>query len=144
LIILFAAILTACSKSDDQREFENESLSLPEGITEMTAAGEPLSGKGDPDDWRVSPMSQGLIRVDVPAYPNPVALGSVLNIELYIMGVQVINEIEVFAFKHPSSFSPPIYTKNDLSSTGFTIITLNAETVAYSSGGGGAAGIYRV
>lgn len=65
IIILLAAfgsiLLTACGQDDDQRDFENEAFSLPEGFTETDGSGQIVDENEDPDDWRTAPFFQGLV-----------------------------------------------------------------------------------
>jgi hypothetical protein len=144
ILFLAGTFLASCSKSDDQREFENAALSVPQGITEMTARGTPVPDKGDPDDWRVSPMYRGLIDIEMPASPNPVALNSSLRIDLYITSLETISALEVFAFELPGSLYGPIFNQENLSSTTLVSINLNAAVVANSSPGSQASGLYRI
>lgn len=144
LIFFLASLLAVgCSKSDDQRRFEDRAQVPPKGITEMTADGKAVPDKEDPDDWNISPMFAGLIEVETPAYPNPVALNSNLRIDLYIRGLETISALEVYAFKFPSDIYS-LYIEENLSSTTLVTINLNAESVSNSSGGSQASGIYRI
>ncbi|HEX6981948.1 MAG TPA: hypothetical protein VF181_04235 [Balneolaceae bacterium] len=144
-IILLAGILLAgCSKSDDQRRFEDQALVAPQRITEMTANGRAIADKEDPDDWRISPMYRGLIDIETPAYPNPVALNSNLRIDLYITGLETISTLDVYAFELPGRIYGPVDILENLSSTTLVTINLNAAIVANSSAGSQASGIYRI
>lgn len=142
-------IIVGCSKNDDQRDFENQALSSqPEGITHTKNA-EIIEGKTDPDDWRISPTYSGLIRVEVPAHPNPAAYNSNnIQIDLYIISnLERTNSIEVWAFKNPgrNNIYGPLYIEDDLSSTSsFISIPLTGELIAGSNGGSAASDIYRI
>lgn len=144
IIFLAGILLAACSKSDDQRNFEDAAFTAPQGITEMSANGTPVPDKEDPDDWRIAPMYRGLIDVETPAYPNPVALNSSFRIDLYITGLETISALEVYAFELPGKLYVPIYIRENLSSTTLVTINLNAAAVANSSAGSRASGLYRI
>src|SRR5699024_5905249 len=61
--LIFIILLgISCSKSDDQRRFEEEALRPPQHITETNAAGD-TTGTVDKDDWRIGPMFQGRISI---------------------------------------------------------------------------------
>lgn len=95
-IFLFTFIfLSGCNQSGDQRDFEREAFSLPEGITETTEKGEIESR--DPDDWRVAPFFQGLIEVD-PVFPNPVQSTDQLSLDVIITGVESVSGLVVYAY----------------------------------------------
>jgi hypothetical protein len=83
LLFLGALTLTGCSKSDDQKKFENEALSIPNGITETDASGKVIANKNDPNDWRISPNYAGPVRIETPAYPNP-TFSNEFRIVIYI------------------------------------------------------------
>lgn len=145
LLLAVAFWVSGCSKSDDQREFENNARTqAPQGITEMTFEGTVVAGKQDPDDWRIAPMFGGLIDVETPAYPNPVAFNSNLSIDLYISGLETISALEVYAFKFPGELYGPLYIEENLSSTTLVTINLNASSIAHSTGGSEASNIYRL
>ncbi|HET6527693.1 MAG TPA: hypothetical protein VFG39_02990 [Balneolaceae bacterium] len=144
IIFLAGVLLAGCSKSDDQRDFENGAFAVPRGITEMTANGTVVPDKEDPEDWRIAPMYRGLIDIETPAYPNPVALNSSFRIDLYITGLETISALKVYAFELPGKLYVPIYVRENLSSTSLVTINLNAAAVANSSAGSQAAGLYRI
>jgi hypothetical protein len=141
-------LIAGCSKSNDQRDFENHAISTqPEGITRTNANGETIDE--DPDDWRISPFYSGLIQVETPAYPNPVAYNSSnLRIDLYLTpNIERANRIEVYAFRLPgeNNIYGPLDVLEDLSSlSSIETINLSGEHVANSSGGSQASGIYRI
>ncbi|MEX0722653.1 MAG: hypothetical protein WD357_10750 [Gracilimonas sp.] len=94
-VIAFALLLTvSCTRNDAQREFEQEAYRSPDGYTETAQNnGEVLSN--DPDDWRTSPLFQGLIIVK-PPYPNPVTTNQPVWFEIGVTGVNSINGLQVF------------------------------------------------
>lgn len=94
LIFLIPVLVGSCSRNDDQDEFEREAWRTPEGITETNSNGEIISE--DPDDWRMSPMYQGLVEVSIPAYPNPVR-SERIYVEL-LVSLDAVHGLEVYTF----------------------------------------------
>lgn len=102
LIALFVFVLLfifflGCSNYDDaQEEFERQAFQQPRNFTQTNANGQVISE--DPDDWRISPMFQGLVRVLTPAFPNPTQNDQVF-IELDI-GIDEVRGIEVLTIQN--------------------------------------------
>ena len=105
LPLCFLLLITACSQSDDQREFEQQAFSTPEGFTETKSNGEIVEGRADPDDWRVSPFYRGLIDV-FPPYPNPVLTNERVTFEVSVAGIDAVDGFRVYAFYRGSSLFP--------------------------------------
>lgn len=140
-------MLTGCSKSDDQREFENQALSDPEGITSTDNNGNIKNT--DPDDWQISPMYRGLITIgtpdEQPPYPNPLPFNAELTIEIYIRTIETLNRIEINSFELPDNAnSPTIAIRDNISSPTLETITLNGQLISGSTGGSQASGLYRI
>jgi len=146
LMVFSFGVLASCSKSNDQRDFENEALSAPSGITETTANGEVVHT--DNDDWRVGPMYRGLISVGSPdtqpPYPNPLPYNQNLTIGLYIRSIDTLNRLEIYSFKNPNQFIGPINTIEGLNPPGYEEITLSGSNISGSAGGSSADGLYRI
>ncbi|MGM0546790.1 MAG: hypothetical protein ACQEST_08710 [Bacteroidota bacterium] len=151
VIIFFAGFLfaTGCSKSDDQRQFENESLQEPSNITETQSEGDITNE--DPDDWRISPMYQGLINVGTglssfePPYPNPMDYNQDLNIQIYLSNIDNLDRIEVYAFEFVSDAGrSPIIVRDDISSPSLVSLRLDGQQISGKSGGSQANGLYRI
>jgi hypothetical protein len=139
--------LGGCSKSNDQRDFEDEALTQPQGITETNANGDVQNT--DPDDWRIAPMYRGLVSIGTPdnqpPYPNPLSYNQDLTINIYIRSIETLNEIVVRSFEFPSQANAPaIAIREELSSPTLETITLSGQTISGSSGGQQAAGTYRI
>lgn len=146
-LLLLGCLFAGCSKSDDQRDFENEALTSPEGITRTDANGNVQ--QTDPDDWRISPMYSGLVSVgtpdDQPPYPNPLSFNQNLTINIYIRSIETLNRLEVYSFRFPDQAnSPAIAIRDDLSSPTLETITLSGQIITGASGGSQAAGLYRI
>ncbi|MEX2657110.1 MAG: hypothetical protein WD272_06310 [Balneolales bacterium] len=82
--IIILTIVSSCSRSQDQIAFEQRAFRTPQNFTEITPAREILHK--DEDDWRIGPMFQGQIEVEVPPYPNPTISESV-RMELNVTGL---------------------------------------------------------
>lgn len=92
LVFFFVALLTNCGQNDDQREFEQQAFSLPDGITEADGSGEIINE--DVDDWRIAPFYQGLIS-EIRVFPNPVTVSDQLTIEVNISGIDAVSGLTV-------------------------------------------------
>lgn len=122
LILLSLLLVTGCSKSDDQREFENRALTMPGGITETNSNGD-LTGNTDPEDWQIAPMYQGLIAINSeltdPPHPNPVPYNENITIQIHFRVDQPVDAIEIRKFRSPSDSQYPqlrFFDQNQLSS----------------------------
>jgi len=103
-IPVFLGILlltTSCTRNNAQRDFEQEAYTAPAGYTETTEQGSVQNV--DQDDWRTSPLFQGLVNV-VPAYPNPAATNQTIQIELEITGINSVNGAEILVRLPDNSF----------------------------------------
>ncbi|PAU95832.1 hypothetical protein CK503_01890 [Aliifodinibius salipaludis] len=146
--ILFLAgflIVAGCSKSDDQREFENQALVPPfKGITEMTSQGEKTeNGNIDSDDWNISPRYIQRISVLTPAYPNPINYGQTMQITIDFGYDNTANEIAFFAKSQNTSESQLqfLFRESDLS----IIDTFSINTAQFAQESGvGLSNIYRI
>lgn len=133
----FRAILTAaavfllivsCSKSGDQRQFEQEAFTVPQNITATDAHGAPIPDRNDPDDWRIGPMFGGLVAVGTPAWPNPVPVNTTFRIELDIRGIESVSGLEVWAFAEPDRLMGPVFMEDEHSlAGGLYTITLSSN-----------------
>lgn len=108
LPLLVLLSFSACSQSDDQREFEEEAFADPDGFTETTDNGSVVEGREDPDDWRVAPFYQGLIDV-IPPYPNPVLTNDRVTLELSVTGIDGVDGVRVHVFYNSINLSPALY-----------------------------------
>lgn len=142
-------IIGGCSKSDDQRQFENESLSAPNDYTVTPTAGEITDN--DPDDWRISPMYRGLINIGTgissfqPPYPNPIDFNQDITINIYISNIDNLDQIEVYSFEFVSDAGkPPIAVRNDITSPSLISLRVNGQDISGKSGGSQANGLYRI
>ena len=143
---LIGILFSGCSKSNDQREFENQALQEPQGFTETGPNGD--IENTDPDDWRVGPMYRGLVSIGTPdkqpPYPNPLAFNQDLTVNIYIRSIETLNRIEVFSFQLPSQPNATIAVRDDLSSPTLETFTLSGQLISGSTGGSQAEGLYRI
>ena len=107
--LIFIILLgVSCSKSDDQRRFEEEALRPPQHITETNAAGDTI-GTADEDDWRIAPMFRGLISLGTlgesqAPFPNPVGFNSSIHIYLTQPSLDRVTRLEVY--QHTGATGP--------------------------------------
>lgn len=146
LLVVSIGVFASCSKSNDQRDFENQALSAPSGITETNANGEVITT--DNNDWQVGPMYRGLISIGSPdaqpPYPNPLPYNQNLTISIYIRSVDTLNRLEIYSFKNPNQLTGPIYTSEGLNPPGYEEISLSGSNISGSAGGSTADGLYRI
>lgn len=143
----FVLLLSAgCSKSDDQREFENRALTEPSEITETGSTGE-LTGNRDRDDWQIGPMYRGLISIGFsnPAapYPNPLNYNQNLTLQIKFNVSDPVNAVEIRKFRTLATQPTQIrFLQQDELGT-FNTITIQGKNIAYGEGSG-ANDIYRL
>lgn len=145
-VLIAGCLLASCSKSDDQRQFENEALRIPQNITETDDQGNIVNE--DPDDWRVGPMYRGLIDIgstDFEApYPNPLGYNQNITIWINFNVSEPVNAIEIRKFRSPSDPSYPQLRllQNDQLIRN-NIITIEGQLIAESASDE-ARGLYRI
>lgn len=147
-MLISTFLLIACSKSDDQKRFEQEALGVPENITETDAAGKVIENRKDPDDWRVSPMYQSLITIGEPytqlPYPNPIGYNENVNLDIYLGSVGTLSRIEIIALDSLNQSSGLNITRSNLSSPSLINIKIMGSQISGSPGGSQASGLYRL
>lgn len=150
LFILCSALFlltSGCSESKQQRDFEDEALRSPSGITAMTANGVPKEdGENDPSDWRTAPDFSGLFEVTTPAFPNPVSFNSNFEILIDVKALDAINGLYVYAFQQPSNLatSNPLEIRQDALSPGLQSIIISPQEFASSTGTGTFGNTWRI
>ena len=131
----------ACTSSSDQRDFESEAYRDPSGITETDFSGDILST--DPDDWRVSPIYQGLIDIK-PPFQNPAQLGSPINFEVQVLGIQGVAGLDVLVRLNNNRLAS-IYTSTDNPlEPGITTFRIDPITLSQDGSDNLALGLHRV
>lgn len=146
LLFFIGCLLVGCSKSDEQRQFENEALRTPQGITETDDQGDIINE--DPDDWRIGPMYRGLIDIgssnsEAP-YPNPLGYNQNITIWISFNVSDPVEAIEIRKFRSPDDPNYPQlrYLQND-QLTRDNIITIEGQLIAEGAGEAGR-GDYRI
>lgn len=136
--ILIILLFSGCSKSDDQREFENQALAVPNGITPTDAGGEP-TGSVDPDDWQVGPMYEGRISIgfsdsEAP-HPNPLGYNQNLTLNIKFNVSDPVDALEIRKFRLPSDsyYTQLRFYQQDQLST-FNTITIEGQNIAEGPG----------
>lgn len=139
-IVLALLWMTGCSRNDAQQEFEQEAYTLPRNYTETTFQGEVVTT--DEDDWRTSPLFQGLVSI-IPPYPNPTGTDQVIKLGIEVTGVQSVQGFEVLTRFEDGSFRSLYQTPEGLE-PGFTEYQLNPLEFAQFGNVEGARGLNRI
>ena len=95
LAVALGIFATGCNRSQDQIEFEQQAYRTPENYTETTPDGKVVSR--DEDDWRIGPMFQGYVEVQVPPFPNPTR-GEPVQLEMLVTGVGIVNGLNAVTY----------------------------------------------
>ena len=95
LFLVLVCQAAGCSRSQDQIEFEQQAFRTPDNFTETTPNGEVV--RRDEDDWRIGPMFQGFVEVQVPPFPNPTH-GEPVQIEILVTGVGSVLGLQAVGF----------------------------------------------
>lgn len=142
-LIVFALLLsTGCTSSDAQQEFESDAYGSPSAITATSSQGEVIST--DPDDWRTSPFFQGLVNV-TPPFQNPAQLGSLINFEIQITGVQGVSGLDVrVRFSNNNSLSSIYSSSNNSLEPGIETFRIDPITLSPDGSDNLARGLHRI
>jgi len=142
--IIFSLLLLttlACSSSDEQREFESEAYRNPSGITQTSSQNEVVTT--DPDDWRTAPLFQGLIEIR-PPFPNPAQLGTLINFEVRVTGVQGVGGLDV-RVRYPNGNFSSIFLSNDNPlDTGVSTFRIDPRALSQDDSDNLARGLHRI
>ncbi|MEX0609265.1 MAG: hypothetical protein WD016_11860 [Balneolaceae bacterium] len=145
ILVLFVALAAfGCTRNDAQRDFEQEAYRAPNAFTETSPQGEILSLDGD--DWRISPLFQGLIEI-VPPFPNPSNTTSAIQFEVEVTGVQSVTGLEVIVFFDnfdPREGSNVLYFITETLQPGLTTFQINPLELGESPVPESARGLHRV
>lgn len=139
--------VAGCSENERQRDFEEEALSPPSGITAMTANGAPEeNGEQDPSDWRTAPDFSGLFEVVTPAFPNPVSFNADFEILIDVKALDAIHGLYVYAFQQPTDLSTanPLEVHQATLAPGFQSIIISPQEFASSTGTGTFGNTWRI
>ena len=94
-LVLLVFLLSGCSTSQDQVDFEQQAYRTPQNYTETTPNGEVV--RRDEDDWRIGPMFQGFVEIQVPPFPNPTR-GEPVRVEMYIAIEGTVNGLRAVSY----------------------------------------------
>jgi hypothetical protein len=144
VLFLFSFLLMfSCTRNDAQRDFEKESYARPQGYTETSNQGGILDA--DPDDWRTSPLFQGLVEI-VPPYPNPTTTDQLIEFEVNVTGVNSLNGIQVWTFldEQTNTNARILYQDFETFPQGLTTFRINPREFAEFGNVEGARGLTRV
>lgn len=149
LVLLGTSFLLSCSKSDDQKKFEQEALRPPQNITETDVHGDIIENQTDPDDWRISPRYSGLITIGEPLtqlpHPNPVLFNQQLTLQIDLKTIQNLSRIEVYVLELDASNPLVLLAQQTIASTPTLIeFNLGGQLISGSTGGSDAEGLYRI
>ncbi|REL37673.1 hypothetical protein DYD21_07770 [Rhodohalobacter sp. SW132] len=144
--VLLIAIISACGQDDDQRDFEQEAFSLPDGITQTDNSGQIVEGNEDPDDWRVAPFFQGLVYIDPLPFPNPVQVSDVLRIHVDPFQ-EALNGLIILVISENAANREPRQIYNHAQSPlppGPTVVDLNPIQFSWNNTAQNARGLHRL
>jgi len=140
-IFLFSVLLLAgCTRNDAQREFEKQAYTFPENFTQTTNQG--AIQDADEDDWRTSPLFQGLVEI-VPPYPNPANTSQAIQFEVNVPGVNSLNGLIVMTRFDDNDFRT-MYQDFESLPQGLTTFQINPIEFAEFGNVEGARGLNRV
>lgn len=148
-ISLCLLLMTGCSKSDDQRKFEERALTSPDGITETNGNGDIIDGKIDNDDWQVGPMYAQRIQINAelthPPFPNPLSYNQTLNLEIFFNVSDPVDAISVqkFSIVGERNYPEIAFRNGDELINSFNTIPIQGKEIAKGAGSGGK-GLYRI
>jgi hypothetical protein len=84
-LALWGLVLASCDTQEAQEEFVDDANQVPAGVTVILD--DSFGGtvcREDADDWRISPIYNGVVFVDRPPVPNP-ASGELVTITLRVL-----------------------------------------------------------
>tara|TARA_R100000908_G_scaffold65419_1_gene56060 strand:- start:34745 stop:35245 length:501 start_codon:yes stop_codon:yes gene_type:complete len=139
-LLLMLLAISSCTRNDAQRDYEREAYTQASGFTETNNQGQVQSP--DEDDWRTSPLFQGLIDV-VPVYPNPTSTSQAVQFEVDVTGVQSVSGIEVMT-RFPDNTFRSLYQQFETLEPGLTTFQINPLEFAQFGNPEGARGLNRV
>lgn len=129
-VSLIFLLIISCNQNDEQREFEQKAISLPENITATNANGAIVEGGEDPDDWRIAPLFQGVVSLEPLPYPNPLLTNQRLTLNIFVTGVDGVAGLRVLVLYNENSIRPVYELATSPLPTGLTSISLSAGDIA--------------
>lgn len=140
LLILVIVAFTgwSCANDDAQSKFEVQAYGEPANYTETNFQGDIV--RNDTDDWRISPLYQGLASVQ-PIFPNPVQFGTNVTLEIDIKGAPASSSIEVGYLNQSNQW---IFLQQQDLQNDFELLTFLINTRQFGSSLSQAQGIKRM
>lgn len=121
-MLLIAFFVFGCAKNDSQKAYEDEAMKPAQGYTETDINGKVNQNHKDPDDWRIGPMFQGYVEVNIPPYPNP-SNNQQIKMELNITGFSEVDGLYVYNRTPDNHYIQVIPSRNSTLDTGILPIT---------------------
>jgi len=142
LPILFLLMLLSlgCTRNEAQRDFEQDAYSQPFGYTERSFQGE--IQKVDEDDWRISPLFQGLVNIN-PPFPNPATTSQSIQFEIDVVASQSVNGLEVIT-RFADGSPRVLYQEFESLPTSLSTFQINPLEFAQFDNPEGARGLHRI
>jgi len=141
LLSVLILVISACTNSEEQVNFEKDAFKTPVSFTETNSAGEIISR--DNDDWRVSPVYINVVEVFRPAYPNPTVVQNV-TIEFLVSGIESVSGLVCYVLRQDRSLSQVYRNSNNVLPTGLISIQLDPSIFALSGTISGSQGLHRL
>lgn len=138
-----ALLAVSCNSNSSQNDFVRQSLRAPSNYTQTDQNGNVDSSMVDPDDWRISPMFQGFVFVQFPAFPNPVKSGTV-TIELQVLGIQAINGMYLYKRNVNGNYTLLTSQPQAPLPTGLVVLQFSSLALSDNNTYSGAIGLHRV
>ena len=145
IFLLITAVNACNTASDDQRKFEDEAFSTPEGYTATDRNGNIIDGEEDPDDWRIAPLFSGFVEVNIPAYPNPVTPGiDNVTLEILVDMEEAINGLRIYGYNENDNRVSLIAPVNQTLEAKFYEFTFNPDQLSYTGSIDNIPGLHRI
>ena len=127
-----------CTNDDAQQKFERQAYGEAANYTETNFQGDVV--QQDTDDWRISPLYQGLAEVR-PIFPNPIQYGSNINLEVELNGATTGTIIELGYLNESNSWFP-LQIQDIISD--YELVTFVVDTRQFGGSAEQARGIHRM
>jgi hypothetical protein len=138
ILVIVAFMGWSCANDDAQSKFEVQAYGEPANYTETNFQGDIV--RNDTDDWRISPLYQGLASVQ-PIFPNPVQFGTNVTLEIDIKGAPASSSIEVGYLNQSNQW---IFLQQQDLQNDFELLTFLINTRQFGSSLSQAQGIKRM
>lgn len=146
VLLLFLSAIHACNTaSDEQRKFEDEAFSEPQGYTATDRNGNIIEGEEDPDDWRIAPLFSGFVEVNIPAYPNPVTAGiDNVTLELLVDLEESVHGLRIYGYNENQNRVSLIAPIDKTLEARFHEFEFNPDQLSYTGSSSNITGLHRI